>query len=158
MLRREFIKGVKAGEVRFPDQRLSVPPGLAPVLGALLDQLLPERDVLCGLSAVDLEGGPVAWYLVLPGLLVKICGWLSPSADARGEPTLKLEHEFLPVVRIAKVRACMDSLTCEPAGGAPETSLEVLHDSGSWTIAVGECLDPAGTRRFAAILLGEMAR
>jgi hypothetical protein len=161
MLRREFIKGVKAGKVKFPDQTLSVPHGVAPVLGSMLDQLLPDSDVLCALSAADHESGytrPVVWYLVLPGLFVKIVGSIEPSHDVREEPTLRLEHEFLPVARIAKLRARVDNLTHGHASGAPGTAVEMLHDNGSWTIEVGECLDPAGTRRFAAVLLREMAR
>jgi hypothetical protein len=127
----------------------------------MLDQLLPERDVLCGLAAVDPESscsGLVVWYLVLPGLLVKIVGSIVPSPDARDEATLKLEHEFLPVARIAKVRTRADTLTAGPGGSAPKTAVEVLHDNGSWVIELSERLDPVGTRRFAAVLLGEMAR
>jgi hypothetical protein len=132
VLRRELIKDVKAGEVKFPDQRLSVPDRVAPVLGSMLDQLLSDSDVLCALSAADPEGSstrPVVWYLVLPGLLVKIVGSIEPSPDVRDEPTLKLEHEFLPVARIAKLGARVDNLTHGHASGAPGTVVEMLHDA-----------------------------
>jgi hypothetical protein len=161
MLRREFIKGVKAGEVKFPDQTLSVPPGVAPVLGSMLDQLLPESDVLGALSATDPESDcarPVVWYLVLPRLLVKIVGSIEPSAEISDESTLSLDHDFLPVARITKVSARVDRLTHQPGGGTPCTALEMLHDNGTWAIELGECLDSANARRFTAVLLREMAR
>jgi hypothetical protein len=161
MLRREFIKGVKAGEVKFPDQTLSIPPGVAPVLGSMLEQLLPESDVLCALSATDPESDcekPVVWYLVLPGLLVKIVGSIEPSPDMSNESTLSLDHDFLPLARITKVSARVNRLTRRPGCGAPGTAVEMLHDGGTWTIELGECLDSASTRRFAAVLLRQMAR
>ncbi|HXJ80697.1 MAG TPA: hypothetical protein VMS64_18705 [Candidatus Methylomirabilis sp.] len=161
MLRREFISGVRAGEVKFQDHVLSVPAPVAGVLGPMLDQFLPEGDVLGGMGVTDPgERGTasVEWYLVMRGLLIKVVGSIAPGPHPPDALSLTLEHEFLPIVRITTVRASVDRLESRGNGVAQGTAVEILHERGSWMIDPERRLKPVDVGRFVSALLREFAR
>ena len=123
MFRREFIKGIETGEVKFQDQKRSVPSGVAPGFARVLDQLLPEGDVLSGLvvTAPEAFETAVEWYLVLRGFLVKIVVSIAPGSRAYEGVPFTLAHEFLPIARIIKVGARVDHPECGGNGVARGT-------------------------------------
>jgi hypothetical protein len=160
LLRREFIRGVTAGEVRFPGRTFSVPPRVARPLGSALDQLLPERDVLYVLAAAgpDAEGeAPIEWYVVLRNLVIRIVGSIAAGPSIHGAGMLKLDHEFLPVSRITAMRARLEDPDPGVDGTIPALAVEIVHDEGAWTIDTGR-LAAADVARFVALVAGELSR
>ena len=161
MLRREFINGVRAGEVKFQDHALSVATRVAGILGRALDQLLPEGDVLCGMAVTNAEergSVPVEWYLVMRGLLIKIVGSTASGPHPSDTLSLTLEHDFLPIARITAVHAVEDHSEDGAIVVARGTAVEIFHEGGSWAIDPGRCLKPADIGRFVSALLREFAR
>jgi hypothetical protein len=132
---------------------------VAPGLGRVLDQLLPEVDVLNGLVVAASEVSEttaVEWYLVLRGLLVKIVVSIAPGSRPHEGVPFTLDHEFLPIARIIKVGARVDPPEGGGNGVAQGIMVEILHDSGSWTIDARHRVERADIVRFVSAVLKEI--
>jgi len=161
VFRREFIGGIEAGAVTFHDQTLYVPAGVAPRLGRVLDELLPESDVFGGLAGAhpdDVEPTALEWYLVLRGMVAKIVVSIAADSSPRDDVQFTLDHEFVPAARIVKVGAHVDHAESGDASVARGTRVEILHESGSWTIGPRRSVDRGGIGSFVSAVLKEMTR
>ena len=162
MEKQAFIQQVIEGRVTFGNQLASIPAGVGRILATALTEILPDStSILGGIEASRLHSdgnkwtAPLEWYLVLPGLLLRIQGSIT-SIERWSQ--LRLEHDIIALAGVGNIRILVEN---RDKGGFQTdhgSELEIVHGHGTWTIKSGDRIEPAEIRAFASALLGAMAR